>query len=279
MMSQDFEQPEIFQIGPKSTQGPTEYNEIYGNAPLVLSGFSGEDGNKYIQMERFIHLLQQNPSPLSYHYQEDFPYPEDHYLRRLGRLENQKYLYQDLNVHGFDFSKIPFKLQKWDQVSKQWRMLTIDYQITGACFLVFLSKNPRASFEDTAHTDGKLKFVTKPVYRGNSLEYVEVTPLLEKFRFGDAVPVEEILLLTLEECIRKSFPNLTFTMPSILDAPSRDFACLVCLEEEVGDGLIFKAMCGHCFHRHCIEQWFESSGKNTCPLCRRSILRDAVNSS
>lgn len=220
-------------------------------------------------MDRFIGIMQQIHSPLSYHPQEEFLIRGTDTLCRLRSLEDQMSLYGELNRFGFDFSKIPFKLQEWDQESGEWRMLTIDYQIQAACFLVYLCKNPDAIFIDTVHARERLKFHTKPVYRGRMLDYIEVTPFLEVTIPGNIERKEEKLLLTIDGT-KISFPELKITMPAIMVAPTDEFTCF-CLEELPHCNLIFKSMCGHCFHRHCIEQWFASSRGNTCPICRRIV--------
>ena len=38
--------------------------------------------------------------------------------------------------------------------------------------------------------------------------------------------------------------------------------CTICLEELSGQ--IISVLCGHYFHKHCLEGW----AFNTCPLCR-----------
>lgn len=41
---------------------------------------------------------------------------------------------------------------------------------------------------------------------------------------------------------------------------------MVCLES-LGSSYHKLDKCGHCFHKPCIDQWFESSGKQSCPTC------------
>jgi len=45
--------------------------------------------------------------------------------------------------------------------------------------------------------------------------------------------------------------------------------CPICLQDirEPNDKTVL--LCGHNFHHDCIEQWYITSGKNRCPICRR----------
>lgn len=42
--------------------------------------------------------------------------------------------------------------------------------------------------------------------------------------------------------------------------------CMICLEP-LGSTYHRLPTCNHCFHQACIEQWFESGGKQSCPNC------------
>ena len=42
--------------------------------------------------------------------------------------------------------------------------------------------------------------------------------------------------------------------------------CIICTDP-LADGLSI-TKCGHVFHAHCLQQWFESGGKVVCPLCK-----------
>jgi hypothetical protein len=54
------------------------------------------------------------------------------------------------------------------------------------------------------------------------------------------------------------------------DASKEDATCSVCLAEyESGDRLRTLSLCGHVFHRQCIDEWLASH--QTCPLCRVSL--------
>lgn len=44
--------------------------------------------------------------------------------------------------------------------------------------------------------------------------------------------------------------------------------CNICLESITNN--VRKLKCGHGFHHHCINTWFER--KNECPCCRRKVL-------
>ena len=46
--------------------------------------------------------------------------------------------------------------------------------------------------------------------------------------------------------------------------------CAVCLQEVLqGERLRKLPQCDHCFHVHCIDEWFQSH--STCPLCRNEV--------
>ncbi|CAF1083011.1 unnamed protein product [Rotaria sordida] len=42
--------------------------------------------------------------------------------------------------------------------------------------------------------------------------------------------------------------------------------CMICLEH-LGSSYHKLDVCGHLFHKSCIDQWFESNGKQSCPSC------------
>jgi hypothetical protein len=50
---------------------------------------------------------------------------------------------------------------------------------------------------------------------------------------------------------------------------SLDTYCSVCLSSLIND--ISKLSCNHSFHEKCINEWLKE--KNTCPLCRSSIIK------
>jgi hypothetical protein len=265
-----FGRPEIFEISENSKVGPTSSNGFYKNSPLLLSACPGDMDFEYVEMDRFISILQQIRSPLSYHFQEQFSMEGMPFLRKLRSLDEQVRFYNNLNKEGFDFSKMPFKLQEWDQEVKEWRMLTIDYQILAACFLTYLCRNPGAVYTDTFHARERLGFHTRSVHEGRGLPgYVEVIPYLEIIRPG-RIKEERHLLLTINGN-KISFPELKIVMPAIITSPPGGFSCLICFDEPPDCNLVFKSMCGHCFHRHCIEQWFASSRNNQCPCCRGAV--------
>ncbi|CAF4557574.1 unnamed protein product [Rotaria sp. Silwood1] len=42
--------------------------------------------------------------------------------------------------------------------------------------------------------------------------------------------------------------------------------CMICLEQ-LGSSYHKLEVCGHVFHKVCIDQWFQSNGKQSCPSC------------
>lgn len=267
---------EVFVPSDASSNGPTVYNTAFGDAPLVLMPNSGSGStHRFIQMDHFIRCMQQIRSPLSYFFQEEFTEPGSDVLLRLRNLNDQKTLHNDLNRAGFDFSSMPFKLQRWDKASNKWCLLSIDFQIMAACFLAFLEKNPDAHFTDDFHAPTKLMFVTDRVYGPQGLDYIRVTPMLRITKPEQAIANAERLLLAIDE--RKvSFPMLKITLPAILEVPSADFECF-CFEQAEPGTLVYKAMCGHRFHRNCIKTWLSRNTEKTCPMCRRIISENVMN--
>ena len=267
---------EVFVPSDASSNGPTMYNTVFGDAPLVLMPNNGSrPTHHFIQMAHFIRCIQQIHSPVSYHFQGGFTEPGSDVLCRLSNLSDQKAFYRDLNRAGFDFSSMPFKLQRWDKASKKWCLLSIDFQIMAACFLAFLEKNPDAYFIDDFHALTKLEFVTNRVYGPQGLDYIRVIPMLRIMKPGQAIVNEERLLLAIDE--RKvSFPMLKITLPAILEEPSADFQCF-CFEQAEPGGLVYKAMCGHRFHRDCIKTWLSRNTEKSCPMCRRIISENVMN--
>jgi len=49
--------------------------------------------------------------------------------------------------------------------------------------------------------------------------------------------------------------------------------CVICLEV-VEENLMKKIVCGHTFHKSCINDWIKC--KNECPICRHKIVDDPV---
>ncbi|KAJ3386336.1 hypothetical protein HDU92_002599 [Lobulomyces angularis] len=53
--------------------------------------------------------------------------------------------------------------------------------------------------------------------------------------------------------------------------------CAICLDDfAVGDHLRI-LLCNHEFHIHCVDRWL-TKRKRTCPICKKSTIKDAVNS-
>ena len=61
--------------------------------------------------------------------------------------------------------------------------------------------------------------------------------------------------------------NLFFFLTEETKAGEEDETCIIC-RDDLSEGPCRKLEhCGHCFHEMCINGWFESSGKQTCPTC------------
>ncbi len=249
------------------------YDTEYGAYPLRLAGNHPADMRvRYIQMSDFIKQLQRNPEPLSHHLQT-FTMPGLHVHDALVADSDQRRIHASLNHMGFNFSRAPFKLQKWENAAQRWGLLTVDCQLMAASFLVSLNTNLNGEFKDRVHHPQMMDFRTKKIFRANTMEldYIEVTPLLitRSRSFADRV---EYLNLTLTGDV--SFPNLRFTTPALMADPATDFSCSICFGDAIPMEPIFRTGCGgkdgHCFHKKCIQTWF-GTGKSSCPCCRATI--------
>lgn len=50
--------------------------------------------------------------------------------------------------------------------------------------------------------------------------------------------------------------------------------CIIC-QENNDDKSVVLNVCGHCFHKSCIEDWFNSKGQfKKCPSCRKAITKE-----
>ena len=270
-MRQSF-QPEIIQrpaaYGPHTQTNP--YDTEYGAYPLRLACNPVDMRVRYIQMSDFIKQLQTKQEPLSHHSQT-FTIPGMQAHETLETDLEQRRIHTSLNNIGFDFSKAPFKLQKWDKAIQRWGMLTVDCQLMAASFLVSLNANLTGEFKDRVHHPQMMDFRTKKIFHADTaqLDYIEVTPVLVTRTQNFAEQVE-YLNLTLTGDV--SFPNLKFTTPAVMADPAADFSCSICFGDATEP--IFRTGCGgkdgHCFHKKCIQTWF-GTGKSSCPCCRTTI--------
>lgn len=274
--------PEIFRVAkrtPEEEEAGREFSEKYGKCPLLLH--ADKLGSEIIQMSSFIRHMQKIESPISYSCMEMFVIEGQSSLKMLSHPNYQMLLHLKLDAKKFDFSRFPFKLQKWDTESKQWCLLTIDCQLAAASFLVYLEKKPTAVFEDARHKDQVLHFETTIVEeRVTGTRYTQVTPSLLTKKPKEGEKPQEWLRISLSSEV--SFPTLKFTTPAVMQPPRPDFNCAICLlgvESVQPDEDIYVAGCGpedgHCFHRHCIESWF-AQNKMTCPYCR-TVITDVIN--
>ena len=56
----------------------------------------------------------------------------------------------------------------------------------------------------------------------------------------------------------------------VLPACNKQCECTICMtEEEECSSSTGELPCGHAFHTHCIQKWFNN--KNTCPNCRAVV--------
>lgn len=65
--------------------------------------------------------------------------------------------------------------------------------------------------------------------------------------------------------------EINWVTSSQYDCLNRD--CPICrnsLDEDKKDVLI--GVCGHGYHKKCINNWHNSSDKNTCPVCNKRWL-------
>lgn len=52
--------------------------------------------------------------------------------------------------------------------------------------------------------------------------------------------------------------------------------CCICLVELVDYDKINFLSCGHVYHDNCLDVWFKTSGKVSCPSCRRSLPKTSI---
>jgi hypothetical protein len=266
-MSEENARPEIFRQKQVSEVDPYVKAGKFGNSPLLLEERNTEGPNEFISLNDFVRLLMK-ASPESYHPEEEFKVRIDKrsVTTRLRSLHTQLSLQNHLNDLGFDYSRMYFKLQTWDRSVNGWSLLKIDYQIMAASFLAFLNQNPDERFEDTEHDTVKLGFkIVKILKENESLDYIVVTPMLHTKTPTQGIKTEPLFLTYNEEKFK--FPNIRVTEPSFLvDAISDETICF-CLDE--WGPTAFRACCGHCFHKECIEQWLAKNP--SCPCCRKII--------
>jgi deltex-like protein len=60
--------------------------------------------------------------------------------------------------------------------------------------------------------------------------------------------------------------DVDYNPASSSKADTQNNDCRICLEDLDASQFILPT-CKHTFHRYCIEKWFQSSGKQTCPTC------------
>jgi hypothetical protein len=264
--------PEIFQHGER--RDGNVLDGLYGNCPILLNNDDPLTPSQNIDMRDYIQALQRQATPSMNHLLE-FTTAE-HTTQLLAPDHLQKLLHRELGNNEFDFSRFPFKLQKWDTETERWCLLTIDCQLTAAAFLVYLNKNLAGVFVDRVHTRQILKFDHKEVnHTGTSnLNYIEVTPVLRE-------PLQPDVYLRLTLTDEVSFPSLKFTVPVVMATAPHAFECCICFEgmaEGEEDQKISKTGCGmgagHCFHSLCINGWFRT-GNSSCPVCRTTIAKHA----
>ena len=53
---------------------------------------------------------------------------------------------------------------------------------------------------------------------------------------------------------------------------NHDFKCIICLEQFKIEEKSLKLICGHIFHKECLDPWLKNH--NTCPICRQTIIRN-----
>ena len=264
--------PEIFQHGERSDENVLD--TLYGNCPILLNNDDPLTPSKIIDMRDYIQALQRQATPSMDHLLEFTTAEPTTQLLAPDHL--QKLLHRELGNREFDFSRFPFKLQKWDADTERWCLLTIDCHLTAAAFLVYLNKNLTGVFVDRVHTRQILGFDLKNVnHIGTSnLNFIEVTPVLKE-------PNEADVFLRLTLTNEVSFPRLKFTAPVVMATAPHAFECCICLEGMDGGGAnqkISQTGCGmgsgHCFHSRCIDAWF-ATGMSSCPACRTTIVQQA----
>jgi hypothetical protein len=259
--------PEIISTVPGNEEAGRLLAHEYEDCPL----YTESDNPPYIQMSSYIRCMQSISRPISYHHDNTFEMEGGRFRMNLKELSAQRLFHRFMQDEGFDSSRFPFRLEKWDKESNQWCLLTIDSQLTAACFLVYLEKNPSAKFKDTTYKDQVLHFETSLVDEEDE-EFILVTPSLLNKNPKEGEPTQEWLRIRLSGEV--TFPKLRFTTPGVMQHPPPDFGCAICFggsESLQVNEKIYLSGCdtkkGHCFHRGCIERWL-ALGNPRCPICR-----------
>lgn len=67
--------------------------------------------------------------------------------------------------------------------------------------------------------------------------------------------------------------QLEIELPTVnynsIEYPIND-SCAVCIEDFNNDDIVRKLPCSHIYHSECVDMWVIE--KNTCPICKNSVL-------
>lgn len=66
-------------------------------------------------------------------------------------------------------------------------------------------------------------------------------------------------------------PHETHDFSSLSSEPCPSHDCSICLSSDDTEWYLL-SQCQHKFHSNCLKQWV-TSGKNTCPFCRRKLCK------
>ncbi len=95
------------------------------------------------------------------------------------------------------------------------------------------------------------------------------------FMYYPRLNAEVVLQLATQRqrLLRTAIDRLPVTTYHAMAGPDTD-SCVICLDD-YGQGATVRTLaCGHAFHVACIDTWLER--KDTCPLCKASIITDSA---
>ena len=253
------DRPQLFYA--RDQEGSTN---TLGDWPLLCEG----DPDTFVGLAVWIKAMMEDRLHDTYRCTVCLADPKD--KKKVIRLVDpgmQSLFHHRLNVKGYNFENAPFKVEKWDHASDQYRPLTIGFNLQVLAYLIYADKGGKYPFTDKEHTKQFLTFDTRVIICERKA-HIQVSPYLVT-KDGE------------KECLRIThsivFDKVKITVPASMQPPAEDFVCSVCTEGIDPMDKIFNSACGteigHSFHRHCIEKWFAThrDGKRSCPECRTLI--------
>lgn len=88
---------------------------------------------------------------------------------------------------------------------------------------------------------------------------------------GNMNRIEELLANgeALQNQKKLGLPPMHLARQKLFTADARDHTCSICLAGTKMGDRCYELICGHIFHKPCLDPWFKSSRQ--CPNCRRDL--------